>query len=437
MNILYLAHRIPFPPTKGDKLRAFRHIDRLRRSHRVWCACFVDDSDDERWVGPLRAYCHELAAIRLPRRRAFLRGAQHLLRGGTMTEGFYAHREMTEALDKWNAICRFDVVVAFSSSMVQYALKVPSERRVMDLCDCDSQKWLEYARRSRGPKRWAYEREGNRLAKIETKCLDEFDATIVISESEAASLRGRGDDGRLHVLTNGVELPRGHVEAPLSPPVQGPKRPSPLVVGFLGVMDYRPNVDAVIWFVRECWPDLRLRHPTAEFRIAGRNPVRAVRRLDRVPGVKVVGGVNDIWTELCRWRVSVAPLRIARGLQNKVLESMAAAKPVVLTSAAADGIAGRDGEEFLVADRSAEIVDHVSTLLSDDAECQRIGRAARDFVARHHRWEDVLNQFELLVTGGIERSESRKEIERVVTHEKSSPGVESITVAGPQAVTSS
>jgi len=404
VNILYLAHRIPYPPTKGDKIRTFRHVDRLRRRHKLWCAYFLDDPEDERWTGPFHAYCHQSAAIRLSRRSALVHGALSMLRGRSLTEGFYTHSGMNEVLDRWSAVARLDAVVAFSSSMAPYALRVTSPRHVLDLCDCDSQKWRQYAEHSHWPKRWIYGIEGSRLETFETALISQFDSTIVISESEARIARRLAPQGHIHVITNGVQLPDSISTRATSSAPTITDRP---IVGFLGVMDYKPNIDGVTWFVRECWPKIRAAHPKAEFRIVGRNPTRDVRRLSLAPGVRVIGAVHDIWPELASWRVSVAPLRIARGLQNKVLEAMAAARPVVLTSTAADGIDARNGEEFVVADSAVDIAARVSQLLTDASECVRLGQNAREFVRKHHRWEDVLDQFELIATGaGAERTES-------------------------------
>jgi sugar transferase (PEP-CTERM/EpsH1 system associated) len=428
MNILSLAHRIPFPPNKGDKLRAFRQIEHLARRHRVWCACFVDTPSDFRYVEPLRAHCEQLAAIPLRRSTAALRGLLGLARGKTITESFYAHPALWSTLRTWCDSVRFDVVVAFSSSMVPYALGVPAVRRVLDLCDLDSQKWLDYADFSRGPGRWMYTIEGHRLALKERQWLELFDATIVITEAEAAPLRQCAPPGKLHIVGNGVPLPDvaasevgmrncecGMVKEPPHSAFRIPHSAFRRVVGFVGAMDYRPNVDAVYWFVSECWNDIRAACPAVVLRIVGRSPARRVRGLQTMPGVEVVGDVEDVAAEVRRFDVSVAPMRIARGLQNKVLEAMAAAKPVVLTSKAAEGINARHSQEYLVADRPAQIVEAVVRLLTNPAESERLGQAARYFVATHHRWEEVLREFELIVTGVIERTE-RSTMSRCDTH---------------------
>jgi|CXWL01.1.fsa_nt_gi glycosyltransferase involved in cell wall biosynthesis len=434
MIILYLAHRIPYPPDKGDKLRAFRQIERLARRHRVWCACFVDDPRDFRHVPKLRGYCEDVAAIGLRPRMGKVRGLWSLARGKTITEGFYQSREMAALLAKWQVATPFDAVVAFSSSMAPYALGVPAPRRVLDLCDLDSLKWADYAdhvelQRSRNLRNRAlaglYRMESSRLTAAELRWVDGFDAAVLATESETVPLRGIVRDRKLHVIGNGVELPPSHSVVPTglkrthrdsslgdstltAAPLSARERSCAPTVGFVGVMDYLPNIDAVSWFATECWPVIRSRFANASFRIVGRSPTRAVRKLVRIPGVQLVGEVADVGFELARFDVSVAPLRIARGIQNKVLEAMAAAKAVVLTPKAAQGIAAKDGHNYFVAEGAAAFAEAVCSLLADTAARDRMGELARDFVAGHRQWEPEMEKFEALVTEGVTRSSKFK-----------------------------
>ncbi len=397
MNILYLAHRIPFPPDKGDKIRSFHQIEHLAKYHKVWCAFFLDDVSDRRHLGRLGRYCVDMAAVRLQRGPAILRGLYGLASGRTLTETYYKSAEMSASLHRWTQTRQFDAVVAFSSSMAPYALQVPTSRRVLDLCDLDSRKWMDYADSSKGPARYLYRTEGRRLAEQERDWAEAFDATLLITETEAKPIRRYVNPGRVHVVGNGVSLPvdtDGH-------------RAHPPTVGFVGVMDYRPNVDAVCWFVSNCWHEIRTRCPSATLRIVGRSPTRRVRRLNHIPGVRVVGEVDDVTAELRGFDLSIAPMRIARGLQNKVLEAMAAAKPVVLTCAAADGIKADHNREFFIADTPVAISANVSWLLNDETARSRMGQAARSFVAANHRWEGILRRFELIVTRAVERSADR------------------------------
>ena len=402
MNILYLAHRIPYPPNKGDKLRAFRQIEQLSRNHRVWCACFVDDPRDMRNVIGLSQFCESLVTVELRPLLAKIRGLWSLFRGETITEGFYAIRKMSAVIDDWQRTVDFGAVVAFSSSMAPYVHGVSAKGRILDLCDLDSMKWSDYADHIALNKRSGlygrlvgalYRAESSRLRAAELRWIDGFDAAILATEPEAASLRGLVPDCKLHVIGNGVEPP---CEA--SPPSMN-SHGSP-TVGFVGVMDYFPNVDAVTWFAKECWPQILTEFPRAQFRIVGRNPTRSVRRLSQNPGIQVVGEVSNVGHELSRFDVSVAPLRIARGIQNKVLEAMAAGKPVVLTPNAAQGIAAQDCWDYVVADSPTEIVEAIASLLTDHALRNRIGASAREFVAQNRRWAPEMEKFDALVTGG-------------------------------------
>ncbi len=397
MKILYLAHRIPFPPDKGDKIRAFHHLESLAGRHRVWCACFVDTPADVAQVAPLRAYCEEVVPILLDRPRAIIRGALGMLRGQTITESFYRHRAMSEAVRALGRSVRFDAVVAFSSSMAQYALDVPATRRVLDLCDLDSGKWLDYAAASGPPLAWLYRVEGQRLAMMEQRWIRSFDTTILISAAEAKVLGTLAPPGKLRIITNGVELPEPNENDQIR------QTPNP-TIGFVGVMSYRPNVEAVCWFVDNCWREIRDSHAEARFRVVGRSPARRIRRLSSVAGLEIVGPVSDVQAELRRFDVSVAPMRTARGLQNKVLEAMAAALPVVLTSQAAEGIDAADGRDYLIADQPDRMIRSILQLLREPAMRSGIGQAGRRFVASRHRWDDALRQLELVVTGMIERT---------------------------------
>ena len=405
MNILYLAHRIPYPPNKGDKLRSFHQLHWLSKRHRVWCACFVDRAEDRRYVNELRRLCVDVAAIRLRRTPATVRAWSGLLLGGTLTESYYAQRGMRQALSRWSEHVSFDAVVAFSSSMARYALCVGAPRRVLDLCDRDSQKWLDYAEFSHVPKALMYQTEGRRLAVLEEKFVGQFDATILITEAEASGLRTVARPGKLHVAGNGVRC-RAGFQPEFSPPVSRRHTTDrPLTVGFVGAMDYHPNVDGVCWFVERCWPAIRATFPAACFRIVGRSPTRQVRRLGRIPGVVIVGGVTDVGPQIEQFDLSVAPLRIARGLQNKVLEAFSSAKPVVLTSAVAAGLEGRRGQDYIVADDPEDFGHEVCRLLADPSRRQQLGRAAAAYTAANHRWDDELREFEMIVTGtGATRS---------------------------------
>ncbi len=386
MRILYLAHRIPYPPNKGDKIRAFHAIEHLARRHDVYCACFVDDPADLRYVAVLRQMCREVIALPLNRRWATLRGLADLLIDESASEGFYRDARMARALKELGRRVDFDAVLAFSSSMGQYAHCVTARRRVIDFCDRDSRKWAQLAGAHRGPKSWLLAAEARQLAALERRLHIRFDASVLIAPHEAEdwNIPCRR---KLHFIGNGVAVP----------PLPDSPRYDSGVVGFVGDMRYPPNIDGVRWFVEQIWPRIRRNHPAAAFHIVGRHPTRAIRRLKATPGVHVMGEVADVQACLADFQLVVAPLRIARGVQNKVLEAMAAAKPVVAAPAAATGIDAAPGEHFYLAENEPMFALQVGRLLDSPTVCAHLGRAGRTLVENHYRWEEHMARLETLL----------------------------------------
>ena len=385
MNILYLAHRLPFPPNKGDKIRSYHQVAHLARKHQVWCACFIDHPQDKRHVEALRAICHKVKAIQLDRSQAMLRGLWSLIRGQSATQAAYRNNKMRRTLARWQGKTTFDAVVTFSSSMAPYGLSVDAPRRILDLCDLDSLKWASYAQRFPGIFGRLCAVESKRLAAKECEWIEAFDAAVVCTQAEANELPVPHLRQRLTVIGNGVQ-PRPVTPLPHS------KR-----IGFVGAMDYPPNIDAVWHFVKDAWPKIREAEPEATFQIVGRGPTQRVTGLNRCPGVEVVGEVGDVNDSLAGFMVSVAPLRIAQGIQNKVLEAMAAARPVVLSSAAARGISGTNGEHYLVADDADTTAQHVISLLRNHQRAERIGQTARSFVEATFDWHRELAKLDELL----------------------------------------
>jgi sugar transferase (PEP-CTERM/EpsH1 system associated) len=389
-NILFVTNRVPFPPDKGDKTRTFHQLDHLALTHAVYCACFVDPPQDARYVETLRRWCVDVAAVPWNKKKGILRAIKAWPSDAPLTTSAYDDAEMSARLKQWSGRIPFDAAVAFSSSVAPYALAFPAKRHVLDLCDVDSQKWLDYACDGGLGAAMIYRREGRRLRTYELECLKRFDATIVITDRERQILDPRGACPTLHVIPNGVALCG---ERPDAPSTVGP------VIGFIGVMDYRPNVQGVCWFVQEVWPRVRREIPEARFVIVGRRPTRRVLRLAKVAGVEVTGEVDDARSYLANLRVVVAPLQIARGLQNKVLEAMAMRRPVVTTTAVASGLHVRPGHNILAADDPESFAEKIIELWRFDGLCDKIGDAGYRCAATYYGWAETLQRYERVVLG--------------------------------------
>ncbi len=378
-RLLFIAHKLPFPPDKGERLRAFGEIRALSEAFDVTLAASVDGPEDAVAVNALRMYCTDVILAPRPPLRRWTGGLRSVIRGRSATEGYFAGRAMNRLIRQAARERPFDVAIGYCSAMTEALLAAPARARVMDLVDVDSAKWAAYAARATGPQRWLYRTEARRVGRLERRVLRTCDRVVLVSQAEAAALSRRAPN--VLAVGNGVDL-EYFTPSPLPP--------SPSLV-FTGTMDYRPNVEGVCWFVREVWAEVRRALPSATFTIVGRNPTAAVRALAEVPGVVVTGAVGDVRPYLASARAAVAPLRIARGVQNKVLEAMAAGRPVVATGEALEGLDVRPGIDVLQADTPDTWRAHLVTLLADDALAESLARAARRTVTGTYSWSARMN----------------------------------------------
>jgi len=397
-DLLYLAHRIPYPPDKGDKIRSFHILQSLARRYRVHLGTFLDDPADTRYIDELRRYCASLEVVPLRRVAATLRSSSALLRARPLTFSYYGDRRLHSWVSRVLATAAPRVGLAFSSPMEQY-LPAPGNgmRRLIDLVDVDSDKWHQYSKRARGPMRWIYAREARLLAEAERSIVRDADASVVVSGMERELLiQGDARLGRkVFTIPNGVDAAYFDPACAYDNPFRGDELP----VVFTGAMDYWANVDAVTWFVREVLPAVRRDHDQTRFYIVGSNPTRAVHDLDAEPGVHVTGRVPDVRPYLAHAALAVAPLRLARGVQNKVLEAMAMAKVVVVTPAALRGIAASAPPGVVVRDDPGDFADAVKQVLGS-AERQRMGAAARQFVLQEFSWSRSMDALCALIEAG-------------------------------------
>jgi sugar transferase (PEP-CTERM/EpsH1 system associated) len=268
---------------------------------------------------------------------------------------------------------------------------------VVDLVDVDSQKWLDYAATSRGPGAWLHRAEGRQLRRIERDLPSWARGVVLTTPAEVAVYEQFAGAGTALAVHNGVDLDYFQ-------PVPQSAEPSCV---FVGALDYRPNVDGLGWFCAEVWPHLRRRRPDARFFIVGRRPVKAVQRLGG-RGVEVIGTVPDVRPWLARAAVAVAPLWIARGVQNKVLEALATGRAVVATPLCLQGLATEPGCHLLAASTAREWASALDHLLGDADLRERLGTAGRAFVEEHHSWDRCLEPLRDLLLGGPARIPSRE-----------------------------
>ncbi|MET4594234.1 MULTISPECIES: glycosyltransferase [unclassified Sphingomonas] len=443
-DLLFLAHRVPFPPDRGDKIRSFHVLRYLSARARVHLVAFADDAAD---LDPPVAFTDRLASCTmLPRGKSQARAAiEALVTGKPVSLTAFASSAMQVAVDR--VLPRVGGIYCFSGQMAQY-LPDGGARVVMDFVDVDSAKFAGFADDSRGPMRWMMRREARLLGAFEREIAARVSASLFVSEAEAALFRTGGATGRIVAVENGIDSatfdPAAYAETPSYHPgegrgpvgkaavildspssstspnwtpasageapggavpggavrageVKGGALPGgacdePLIV-FTGQMDYRPNIEAVTWFARDTLPQIRARHPTARFAIVGRAPTPAVQALAG-EAVTVTGAVDDVRGWLAAADVCVAPLKLARGIQNKVLEAMAMARPVVASAAAAEGI-DHAGTIRVAAD-AQDFAAQVLALIDAPADAAELGQAARAQVLRRYGWDARLAPLDAL-----------------------------------------
>lgn len=383
--LLYLVHRIPYPPNKGDKIRSYHLLRYLRQHYRVFLGAFIDDVQDWDYVSLLETECEACCFIELNPGKARIKSIAGLFKGQPLTLPYYADRQMSEWVDSIVAEQQIARVIVYSSAMAQYATRqlVRLERRVIDFVDIDSDKWRQYALKKQWPMNWVYRREANKLLDYEQSLASLFNASLFVSSAEAAMFRSliSDDHEKVAYYNNGVDTDYFSPSEDFINPYQGADE----VLVFTGAMDYWPNIDAVIWFAKEVFPEITRLAPQARFYIVGSNPSEAVKQLAKLDRVSVTGRVEDIRPYLQFARAAVAPMRIARGIQNKVLEAMAMEKPVIVSGPGFEGINAEPGKELLLANTAKEIVSYMPRLIAGAYDS--LGKEARARVKKDFSWE--------------------------------------------------
>lgn len=391
-EILFLCHRLPYPPNKGDKIRSHALFTHLASRGRVHLGCFIDDANDLEYVDTVRQLakgdCHfELIG---PVTKA-IRGLTALASGEAVTIASFRSSAMNRYLIRQFRQRRFDDVVVFGSAVAPYLFRPDFEpkRVLFDMVDVDSDKWQQYSGASNGFFKWLYRREAKTLATTERTAAQLFGKTLLVSEFEAETFRRMAPQAleRIGALTNGVDLAYfalGQFESPFS------LDETPVVM--TGQMDYRPNYEGALWFINHVLPLVREKIPNARVHFVGASPPAVLRALAS-SSVTVTGRVADVRPYLQFAAAVVAPLLIARGVQNKVLEAMAMAKPVVATREAARALGVQSGTHLWVANDPHQFADAVVRAVVNPEAC-KVAAAGHDYVVRSHSWPNVLSDFD-------------------------------------------
>jgi len=450
MKILYLAHRIPFPPNKGDKIRSFNEIKYLSQKHEIHLACLVDDLKDLKYENDLKDFCKTTNVILINPKLAKLKSSIGLFSTKPLSVSYFYSRKLQRSIDQLLSTNDYDAIFCFSSPMAEYVFRSrlpvscflkldntsnqnpatriqklasinqqpstsnhqPATRLIMDFVDVDSDKWAQYSKYARFPKSWIYALEGRRLADYERNVAENFDHSIFVTDAEEKIFKDKNPHiQNVSVISNGVDLdyfsPTFSQERATSnqPPETSNQQPAsslqqratsnhqPVIV-FTGAMDYYANVDGVIWFTNEILPLIKKEIPGVRFFVVGSNPTREVRELANYDGVIVTGYVKDTREYLRRATVVVVPLRIARGIQNKILEAMAMGLSVVATPQAFEGIDAKAKEVLILEESAEKFGESVVQLLRDICLRKCLGDDARKAVEDQYSWTRNLGKLD-------------------------------------------
>jgi len=394
VKILYLCHRFPYPPKRGGKIRPFNMIRHLAQHHEVTVCSLArspQEAEEARGIAP---YCKRFEIALVDDRIQALRMVARLPTPAPSSFGFFRSASLARTIDGLLAAEKFDLIFVHCSSVAPYVSRHRGTPKILDFGDMDSQKWLEYARSKPFPLNAGYWLEGRKLVAEERRLARQFDLCTATTRAEWQTLEGYGTGTPSDWFPNGVD---SDFFAPSAQPHE------PETICFVGRMDYYPNQDSMFDFCANTLPLLRQRRPGIKLLIVGADPSAKVRRLAEIPGVTVTGSVADVRPYVHRAALMVAPLNIARGTQNKILEAMAMGVPVVASRIAAGGVDALDGEHLLTADNPQQFGEAVEQILRDSGERARLAAAGRERMLSNHSWKHSLRRLDGIIGSCLER----------------------------------
>jgi len=398
VRVLFLTHRLPYAPNRGDRLRAYHILQWLRDRAEVELVSLVHDDEEATHVDDVRTFVSEVTALRVTSIRNHLRAVAALATATPLTHTLLDAPGFASTLARIVSARRPDVVFSFGSGMARFALAPPLAGLplMLDLVDVDSRKWRDLSAASAPPLSWVYRREARTLGAFESRAVAAATATLVVNEREAEIARSLSPSARVHVIANGVELDRLR---PVAAPSERPR------VVFCGVMNYAPNEQGIRWFINEVWPIVKGRRPEATLAVVGADPTSSLKMLCASdPRIELTGRVPDVRPWLWESAVGIAPLQVARGVQNKALEAIAAGLPIVITPAVAEGLPPEVAAASLVAADREAFAGHVLSLLSLSAARRRERAALADLETL--QWKHTLRPLAHLFENALASSTS-------------------------------
>ena len=385
MKLLFVSHNVPFPPNKGEKIRTYHIIHELAKRHEIHLIALTRDPADLGYQADLEVFCERVELIYLNPLVSKFYASIALLLGSPITLGYFFSLKARRLVKQFLANNAYAALFAICSSGAQYLYRHRESMTLVDYIDIDSAKWKQYAEAAKSPLSWLYALEHRRLAQWERKICEQYDRSLLTSPTEKQRLLtlAVGCDDKIIVCPNGIDTEFFYPRNAVSEPSSGTRR----TLVFTGQMDYMPNVDAVKYFYDDILPLVQRRHANTQFVIVGRNPDASIAQ--DCPNALVTGEVDDIRPFLHQAAVFVSPLRLAFGVQNKVLEAMACAVPVVATSQILSGMNTVVGNDLLVGDDAETFAEQVCVLLDDETRRRGVGQAGYQYVVENHDWSAV------------------------------------------------
>jgi sugar transferase (PEP-CTERM/EpsH1 system associated) len=389
MKVLFVCHRVPFPPKRGGKIRPFNIIRHLQdQGHRVTVASLARSQTEADEAEGLAAHCSKRMIEIVDDKQAWPRMVAWLPTTRPSSFGYFHSPRLKARIDAELATGAYDLIFAHCSSVAPYVAEARAPLKIIDFGDMDSQKWREYSQHRAFPLSAGYWLEAVKLERTERLLTGKFDLATCTTRAEMESLQTLGATGQTAWFPNGVD-------AEFFKPSGVDYEPD--LVTFIGRMDYYPNQQAVTGFCEEVLPTLQARRPGTRFEIVGADPSRQIRELGQLPGVTVTGSVPDVRPYVTRAALTIAPLQIARGTQNKILESMAMGVPVVCSRQASGGVDAVPGEHLLACDTREQLVEAIVQILGSRELRERLSVAGRDRVLANHSWPSSMQRLDALI----------------------------------------